>query len=192
MPKKPRSPVRAGSSTRRKSPPGSAGKRKLDADARFSLDPSASVGYLIRDIHRALVKRLIRELQQHQVTLGMWFFLRALWNRDGLTQRELARHVRMTEPTAVVALKGMERRGLIGRVADPADLRKAYIFLTPKGRALRASIMPFIVIQNEELLSGLPRASRSEFVRLLQRMHEHVSQIVATGNGRERRPGPKS
>lgn len=159
-------------------------------DARFSLDPALSVGYLVRDIHRAIVNRLIRELQRHHVTLGMWFFLRALWNRDGLTQRELARHVRMTEPTAVVALKGMERRGLIGRISDPDDRRKAYIFLTPKGRALRDRIMPFIVRQNQDLLRGLPPGSRAEFLRMLGRMREHVSRIVEADKARDRRRDP--
>lgn len=184
MPSKPQSPARARQSRPVARLAGSATTRGVDLRPRFALDPSRSVGYLIRDIHRALVNRLIRELQRHHVTLGMWFFLRALWNRDGLTQRELARHVRMTEPTAVVALKGMERRGLIARVADPDDRRKAYIYLTAKGRALRANIMPFIVKQNEELLRGLPPASRTDFVRLLQRMHEHVSQIVASEKAR--------
>jgi DNA-binding MarR family transcriptional regulator len=155
----------------------------------LALDPSDSVGYLVRDIHRAIVQRVIRELKRHQVTLGMWFFLRALWHRDGLTQRELARSVRMTEPTAVVALKAMERRGLIGRIADTEDRRKAYIYLTPKGRTLRAQVMPFIVRQNEELLRGLPPGSREEFLGLLRRMHEHVSRIVeAEKRPRARRP----
>jgi DNA-binding MarR family transcriptional regulator len=125
------------------------------------------------------------------VTLGMWFFLRALWHRDGLTQRELARGVRMTEPTAVVALKAMERRGLIGRIGDPEDRRKAYIYLTPKGRTLRAQVMPFIVKQNEDLLRGLPSASRQEFLSLLRRMHEHVSRMVeAEKTPRARRVAP--
>jgi len=159
--------------------PNDANGAHASAD-ELALDPGDSVGYLIRDIHRAIVQRLIRELKHHHVTLGMWFFLRALWNRDGLTQRELARAVRMTEPTAVVALKAMERRGLIGRIADPDDRRKAYIYLTPKGRKLRASVMPFIVRQNEELLRGLPAASRQEFLSHLRRMHEHVSRIVET------------
>jgi DNA-binding MarR family transcriptional regulator len=38
-----------------------------------------------------------------------------LWETDGLTQRELSEQAGVTEPTAFMALKAMEKRGLIVR-----------------------------------------------------------------------------
>ena len=78
--------------------------------------PESSVGYLLRDTHRAFSRILQASIAPWGVTMGMWYFLRALWDEDGLTQRELSRRVGMMEPTTVSALNHMERRGLIERI----------------------------------------------------------------------------
>ena len=66
----------------------------------------------------------------------------ALWDEDGLNERELSQRVGMMEPTTVTALNSMERRGLVERVRNPHDRRKVNIYLTPKGRSLREVLLP--------------------------------------------------
>ncbi|MDR3516932.1 MAG: MarR family winged helix-turn-helix transcriptional regulator [Azospirillaceae bacterium] len=104
--------------------------------------PDRSIGYLVRDVHRAFSRTLQNRITAHGVTMGQWFFLRALWDEDGLTQRELSQRVGMMEPTTVTALNSMERCGLVERVRNPHDRRKVNIFLTPKGRDLRDVLLP--------------------------------------------------
>ena len=110
----------------------------------------------------------------------MWFFLRVLWAEDGLTQRELARRVRMTEPTAVGALKTMEERGFIGRIQDTTDRRKFYIMLTPKGRSLQPLLMPIIMQLTADALGGLSPAEAAKLLRLLNHVHKNVDQLSKT------------
>jgi hypothetical protein len=76
---------------------------------------TVSVGYQIRATHRALQRFLLLKIEPHGVTLGMWYFLRALWTEDGLTQRELSRRVGTMEPTTLSAIVKMERIGLVKR-----------------------------------------------------------------------------
>src|SRR5882757_1130084 len=52
-----------------------------------------SVGYQVRATHRALQRFLQVKIEHYDVTLGMWYFLRALWNEDGLTQSELSQRI---------------------------------------------------------------------------------------------------
>ena len=49
-----------------------------------------SDGYLVRDAHRAFQRLLERRIAPHGVTRGQWYFLRVLWTKDGLSQRELS------------------------------------------------------------------------------------------------------
>ena len=77
-----------------------------------------SVGYLIRSTHLTFAKYLRNLLPPHKVTPGQWYFLRALWQEEGLSQLELSRRVRTTEPTTVSALRLLERNGLIERVRN--------------------------------------------------------------------------
>src|SRR5688500_9458427 len=99
-----------------------------------SFPPRLSSGYLVRDAHRAFQKVLERRIAPFGVSRGQWYFLRVLWQEDGLTQRELSDRVGTMEPTTVIALQSMERAGLISRVRRSDDRRKTRVFLTPAGR----------------------------------------------------------
>ena len=68
---------------------------------------------------------LEKRISPHGVTRGQWYFLRVLWEEDGLSQRELSVRVGMMEPTTVIALRSMEKAGLVRRarsvVRPPGD-----------------------------------------------------------------------
>jgi len=125
--------------------------RNSDAD----FPPDQSVGYLVRETHRAFLRALGARVSRHGVSIGMWYFLRALWEEDGLTQRELSRRVRMMEPTTATALESMERRGLISRARNSHDRRKVNIRLTEEGRRLRAVLLPYAIEVNLVALAGI-------------------------------------
>jgi len=118
--------------------------------------PDQSVGYLMRETHRAFLRALATRVSRHGVSIGMWYFLRALWEEDGLTQRELSRKVRMMEPTTATALESMERHGLISRTRNSEDRRKINIRLTAKGKRLRNVMLPYAMEVNRVALAGIP------------------------------------
>ena len=99
-----------------------------------------SVGYQIRTTHRAMQRFLQSKIEPHGITLGMWYFLRALWHEDGLTQRELSNRAGTMEPTTLSAILIMEKKGLVRRVRNRDDRRKWHIHLTPRGRALKSKL----------------------------------------------------
>ena len=119
-----------------------AGAAGSDTAEPPEFQPQNSLGYLLRDTYRAFTKVLQSRISAHGVTIGQWYFLRVLWEEDGLTQRELSQRVGMMEPTTVTALNGMEKRGYVKRVRNATDRRKVNIFLTEKGRALRSRLLP--------------------------------------------------
>lgn len=99
--------------------------------------PRLSSGYLVRDAHRAFQRLLDRRIAPYGVTRGQWYFLRALWNTDGLSQRELSARTGLMEPTTVIALRSMEKAGLIARTRGEGDRRKMCVLLTAKAKRLR-------------------------------------------------------
>jgi MarR family transcriptional regulator, organic hydroperoxide resistance regulator len=125
-------------------------------DVRPDLPPAQSVGYLVREAHRAFLRALASRISRHRVSVGMWYFLRALWQQDGITQRELSRRVRMMEPTTAAALESMERAGLIRRKRNAKDRRKINIHLTDRGRELRKVLIPCAIEVNRTALEGVP------------------------------------
>jgi DNA-binding MarR family transcriptional regulator len=101
-----------------------------------------SIGYQVRATHRALQRYLQIKIEPFGITTGAWYFLRALWHEDGLTQRELAQRIGTAEPTALIAIKAMESQGLVRRVRNRDDRRKLHIRLTAKGRGLKGRLIP--------------------------------------------------
>jgi DNA-binding MarR family transcriptional regulator len=104
--------------------------------------PDDRLAHLVKDATRALVRALQMRLAEYQVSFGHWTFLRVLWEGDGLTQRELSEEAGVQEPTTFAALKAMQRLGYVTRRRVGSDRKKVYVFLTPKGRALKRALVP--------------------------------------------------
>ena len=109
--------------------------------SRFEFPAAESSGYLVRDAHRALQWLLGKRIADYGITRGQWYFLRALWSEDGLSQRALSARVGMMEPTTVIALRSMEKAGLVRRVRSADDKRKAEVWLTPKAKRMRDELL---------------------------------------------------
>lgn len=134
-----------------------------------------SLGQLLRDVHRAFVRVLSARIADHGVAMGQWYFLKALWEQDGLTQRELSQRAGMMEPTTVTALNNMERRGLVERVRNPSDRRKVNIYLTAKGRMLRDVLLPCAAAVVEQATHGIDPAELGLAIDVLNRMLANLS-----------------
>src|SRR5688572_31170951 len=66
--------------------------------------PNDRLAHLIKDATRALLRALQIRIAAHGVPLGHWTFLRILWEKDGLTQRELSDQAGVMEPTTFAAV----------------------------------------------------------------------------------------
>ena len=111
------------------------------------------------------------------VTRGQWYFLRVLWDEDGLSQRELSARVGMMEPTTVIALRTMEKTGLVRRVRSPDDQRRAQVWLTPKGKRLRVKLLPVARTINKQAGKGIRRDELLVFRSVISRMTAKLDRL---------------
>ncbi len=139
--------------------------------------PLESAGYLVRDAHRAFQRLLEKRIARHGITRGQWYFLRVLWTEDGLSQRELSARVGMMEPTTVIALRSMEKAGLISRARTADDKRRAQVWLTPKAKRVRARMLGLARGINEEACAGLKSEELDAFRRTITQMTANLDRI---------------
>jgi MarR family transcriptional regulator, organic hydroperoxide resistance regulator len=158
-------------------PQGKVRPRAKTAAGEADFPFAESVGYQIRSTHRALQRFLQLKIEPHGVTLGMWYFLRALWHENGLNQRELSRRVGTMEPTTLSAILNMERKGLVRRVQNKKDRRKWHVHLTAKGRALKAELIP---LARKVVDTAVQSLSRNEVRQLLEALAEVQKNLHAT------------
>lgn len=140
-----------------------------------SLPFDESVGYQIRQTHRLIQRNLQHRILPHGISIGMWYFLRALWHEDGLIQNELSARVGTMEPTTLGAIKSMERLGLVERVRSTEDRRKIHVFLTERGRALELDLIPVAKTLGETAVAGFSARERETLLSLLRAIQDNLA-----------------
>ena len=137
--------------------------------------PDDRLAHLIRDVARSQQRALQQRLAAHGVSFGHWTFLRILWTRDGLTQRELSERAGVMEPTTFTAVKAMEQMGLIERRQLAGNRKNMHVFLTPAGRALEATLVPLAEEVNHISVRGLSDRTMAMLRRALLTMIENLA-----------------
>lgn len=150
--------------------------RKITASDLLPLENS--FGYQIRATHRLFQRYLQSKIEPYGVTIGMWYFLRVLWNGDGLTQRELSLRIGTMEPTTLAALRSMERNGFIRRERNADDRRRINVFLTDLGRSLEADLLPLAKKVVEDSVRGISNQDQEELLQILSTMQRNISEKI--------------
>lgn len=133
-----------------------------------------SLGYHVRTTHRLIQRHLAKKIESQGVTLGMWYFLRALWEKDGCTQKELSIAIGTMEPTTLNAIKTMEAAGFVRRLRNEGDRRKINIYLTPRGRELRLILLPQAESVIDKATHGFSNSERLQLLRQLDAIQRNL------------------
>ncbi|MDB5568985.1 MAG: MarR family transcriptional regulator [Hyphomicrobiales bacterium] len=141
--------------------------------------PNDRLAHLVKDATRGLHRSLQGRLARHNVAFGHWVFLRILWVKDGVTQRELSEDAGLMEPTTFSALTAMEKLGYIERRKLPHSRKNMYVFLTPAGRALKKKLVPIAEEVNEIAVRGVDPADVATTRRTLLAMIENIASDEA-------------
>jgi DNA-binding MarR family transcriptional regulator len=100
---------------------------------------------------------------------------RVLWQEDGISQRELSGFLGVAEPSVVVMLRGLEKKGLIRRERDEMDLRKMRVFLTERAIALEKELMAVAEEVNHTMLRALSSNDEKLVKENLRSIREQLS-----------------
>ena len=98
-----------------------------------------------------------RESAAGDLTLAQLSILLTLLDLGPIRMTELAAHERVRTPTTTVAIRRLEKLGLVKRSRDPSDLRAVLVDITPRGLA-----------QHKEALA----ARRAQLAALLSKLSE--------------------
>lgn len=103
--------------------------------------------------------------------------LAMLWERDGLTQKEIAETLRLRPSTVTAVLKGMERAGLLKREPDPEDMRVSRVYLTEKGKHLKKDVEEIIKTLEEECFAGFTLEEKVLLRRFLIQIRDNLKRV---------------
>jgi DNA-binding MarR family transcriptional regulator len=142
----------------------------------MAFDKTRSAGFLANHMARLFAKGLQQNIKPLGLAPAQFMTLLALWEKDGLTQRELVERLDVEQATMANTLTRMERDGLIQRRAHPDDGRSQSIHLTPKAVALREPATAAARAVNGVALGYLSEEERTAFLDLTWRVIDALKQ----------------
>jgi DNA-binding MarR family transcriptional regulator len=144
--------------------------------------PNDRFAHLVKDATRSFQRSLQMRLARFDVPFGHWTFLRALWERDGLTQKQLSDEVGVMEPTTLMAVRAMEARGWVERRQRAENRKNVHVYLTDAGRALKDVLVPLAEEVNASGAKGLTADEIAVARRVLLTM---ITNLAEDATGRE-------
>ncbi len=139
------------------------------------------IAHLVRLAGRGFTRALQIRLAAHNVNFGHWVFLRILWEKDGLSQRELSEQASLTEPTTHTALQRLEALGYLERRKLGGNKRRQHVFLTELGRNLRFQLEPMAFEVNTIALNGLSETDQDILREMLFKIIGNLQRDEAFG-----------
>jgi DNA-binding MarR family transcriptional regulator len=129
-----------------------------------------SAGYLVNHLARLFAKALQQNIAPLGIVVGQFPILLELWEKDGVSQRELLEKIDVEQATLANTLNRMERDGLIKRTKSSADARIQLIWLTEKSKAIQNDAYESANTVNTAALNGLNPSEQEQFIHYMGRI----------------------
>ncbi len=137
-----------------------------------------SLGFIINRTNQKLSNYLTRSFKPYDVTPEQWGVLNRLWEKDGISQKEISEITIKDQTTLTRILDKLERKGLIKRQTSPDDRRVFLIFLTNEGRSLEDILVPIAYEVLDEALEGLAEEEIKQLKVLLNKIFMNIDKLI--------------
>ena len=155
-----------------------AGARSRPSRTESLEDIYRRPGFMIRRAHQIAVAIFLEEARQSRITPTQYGMLVILGSRPGIDQNTLARLLGLDRSTTGLVVRKLAERGLVARAMGAGDLRRRELKLTQAGVALAGRVAKDARRAQQRLLSPLPVAERTRFLKLLTRLTEAFNRTT--------------
>ena len=104
----------------------------------------------------------------------MWFVLRVLWKRDGLSQVEIARAADRQASAIVNVVRALQKARLVRVSRSAEDGRLSLVRLTKAGRDCEPVLTEHSRRLNQVALRGFTRAEQRSLMDMLERLQQNI------------------
>ena len=129
----------------------------------------------------SLVSQALSRIYVDRYGLGVpeWRVLVTLGQFGVMTGKAVGAHSHMHKTKVSRAVAELEKRKLVARRANRADLRESFLSLTPAGRTIYEELAPGALDFARRLAEVVPAADRAAFERAMQRLTERSRALAA-------------
>lgn len=138
-----------------------------------------SPAYLINILSRLFNQALSSRLSSHNTSPAQLPVLLSLWQKDGQTQSELCRRMRIEQPTLANTLKRMVRDKLIRKVPDTNDRRQTRIKLTQRGKELKPILTQSALEVHDAAMKGITEPGQETMLLMISKIISNLDNDLS-------------
>lgn len=116
--------------------------------------------------------------EQYRIGVPEWRVLVTLGQYGTMTGKAVGTHSHMHKTKVSRAVALLERRKLVSRRANKADMREAFLSLTPAGRSIYEELAPIALEFVARLGKDLNDADRATFERVLTLLIDRAAALA--------------
>lgn len=132
---------------------------------------------LVDDVARLQRVAIMRLMRSHSITRTQWLVLIHLSRTDGITQRELATQLEISEGGCTAIINRMVRGGWIARCPCPVDRRQNRIFLAPASEEVLRVHRSALDEVHERVFSALTPEDGHRAIEILSILRQDLSEL---------------
>ncbi|UOQ83688.1 MarR family winged helix-turn-helix transcriptional regulator [Gracilibacillus salinarum] len=123
---------------------------------------------------REMTKRYRPLLEELQITYPQYLVLLVLWEKDGISVKELGTRLYLDSGTLTPMLKRMEESQLLARKRSATDERRVVVTLTDKGHEAKekAACIPARLLENVDGDPAEVEQLKQTLMKMLASLHE--------------------
>ena len=130
----------------------------------------------------SLVSQALTQVySKYGIGIPEWRVLVTLGQFGVMTGKAIGAHTHMHKTKVSRAVAQLEARKFVTRKANRADLREAFLSLTPAGRAVYEELAPRARDFTEKLSEVVSASDRAAFDRAVELLTERSAELVAKG-----------
>jgi DNA-binding MarR family transcriptional regulator len=153
-----------------------------DAEPRRAADDLKLVEFLphrLNVLSSLVSQALTRVYGRYGIGIPEWRVLVTLGENGVMTGKAVGAHTHMHKTKVSRAVAQLEERKLVTRRVNRADLREAFLSLTPSGRAIYDELVPRALEFMDRLSEVVPAADRPAFDRAMNELTKRSAELVA-------------
>jgi DNA-binding MarR family transcriptional regulator len=129
----------------------------------------------------SIVSQALSRIYADRYGIGVpeWRVLVTLGQFGMMTGKAIGAHSHMHKTKVSRAVAQLEKRKLVTRRANRADLREAFLALTPAGRSMYDDLAPIALDFADRLSETVDSADRAAFERAIDRLIERSAKLAA-------------
>ena len=132
---------------------------------------------LLMKVDRHFMAKCFGQMQGLGIYPGQIPVLGLVSKKEGLSQKEMAKILRIKPPTVTVSVQRLEKAGFLYKKPDEKDQRIVRIYLTEKGKETKVRALQRIRENEAIMLEGFSDAEKCLLRRLLEQILENIDRI---------------